>query len=282
MLQPARPSNTCSTGCERSGIRRVVLALGQNNEDLADGLPAGPRTTASRSCSSSSANGWNPAARSATPFETAGIAGRFVVVNGDVFVDFDFAPALEAHERARRGPHARALAEVDDPVQFGVAAVDEHELVTGFVEKPPPGTEPSNLVNAGVWIFEPGLVDEIPPGAVRVEETLFPSLVARRRTVLGYRFAGTLGRHRHPARYLALSKALLASAANGSRPASACFTATANVTGIVRWARDSQHRRWARRCRTPSSGRTSRSARGRDVSDTILADGVVVGDRRRV
>ena len=104
-------------------------------------------------------------------------------------MDFAFAEALRAHEEAG-ARLTLALASVADPSSFGVAVTDENGWITGFVEKPPPGTAPSDLVNAGVWIFEPDLVDEIPPGAVRVEETLFPSLVARGRTVLGYRFDG--------------------------------------------------------------------------------------------
>ena len=72
----------------------------------------------------------------------------------------------------------------------------------------PPGTAPSDLVNAGVWVFEPDLVGEIPPGAVRVEETLFPSLVGRRENVLGYRFEGLWADLGTPARYLELSRSL--------------------------------------------------------------------------
>ena len=48
---------------------------------------------------------------------------------------------------------------------------------------------------------------EIPPGAVRVEETLFPSLVARRRTVLGYTFGGIWADIGTPVRYLELNLA---------------------------------------------------------------------------
>ena len=192
---------------ERSGFDRVVLALGQANEDLATAYPAGQRgrleiiPILERERLESGG-----AIRNAV--KTAGIAGRFAVLNGDVYVDFDFAPALAAHIE-READLTMALKALPDPSQFGVAVTDVTGLITGFVEKPPPGTAPSNLVNAGVWIFEPGLVDEIPSGAVRVEETLFPSLVARRRTVLGHQFAGTWADLGTPARYLQVSKELL-------------------------------------------------------------------------
>ena len=192
---------------ERSGFDRVVLALGQANEDLATAYPAGQRgrleiiPILERERLESGG-----AIRNAV--KTAGIAGRFAVLNGDVYVDFDFAPALAAHIE-READLTMALKALPDPSQFGVAVTDGTGLITGFVEKPPPGTAPSNLVNAGVWIFEPGLVEEIPSGAVRVEETLFPSLVARRRTVLGHQFSGTWADLGTPARYLQVSKELL-------------------------------------------------------------------------
>jgi len=192
---------------ERSGIRRAILALGQANDDLAEAFPGGRwgnlELTIVRERERLESGG---AIRNAV--RTAGIEGRFLVLNGDVFVDFDFNAALAAHEEAK-AELTLALYEVPDPSAFGVAVLDERGMVTGFVEKPPPGTAPSKLVNAGAWIFEPGLVDEIPPGAVRVEETLFPSLVARRRPVLGYVFQGLWADIGTPQRYLALNQALL-------------------------------------------------------------------------
>ncbi len=189
-----------------NGIERAVLALGQANEDLAAAYPAGihfgveilPVLETQRLESGG-------AIRNAV--QSAGIEGRFVVLNGDIFVDFDFRAALAAHDEAS-AVLTLALSEVEDPSPFGVAALDSAGMVTGFVEKPPLGTAPSRLVNAGVWIFEPGLVDQIPPGAVRVEETLFPSLVARRQRVLGYRFEGLWADIGTAARYLALNQAL--------------------------------------------------------------------------
>jgi mannose-1-phosphate guanylyltransferase len=116
-------------------------------------------------------------------------------------------------------------------------------------------------VNAGVWIFERRLVDEIPEGAVRVEETLFPSLVARRRTVLGHRFAGPWADLGTPARYLALSKELLQfrnDVAPGAR-----LSATANVTGTA-------------------VGAGSQIAMGATVQDSILWENVSIGAGARV
>ena len=171
-----------------AGIPRVVLAIGQHNDDLAAAYPEGEHLGVHivhvMEHGRLESGG---AIRNAV--KEASVEGQFLVLNGDVFVEFDLPMAMRAH-RDQEAELTMALYPVDDPSQFGVAAVGDDGLITGFVEKPPPGTAPSDLINAGVWIFEPQLVDEIPDGAVRVEETLFPSLVARGRRVLGYRFEG--------------------------------------------------------------------------------------------
>lgn len=239
---------------EAAGIGRIVLALGQRNEDLADAYPAGKRggiqllPIMERERLESGG-----AIRNAV--REAGIDGRFIVINGDIYVDFDLRAAIQAHIE-REAVLAMALKPMPDVSSFGVAVCDDAGLITGFVEKPPPGTAPSNLVNAGVWIFEPDLVDEIPPGAVRVEETLFPSLVARRRTVLGYQFEGHWADLGTAARYLAASKTLLQfrnAVAPGAR-----LSATANVTGTA-------------------IGTGSQIAMGATVQDSIIWEGVTIG-----
>lgn len=258
----------------RSGFSRAILAIGLNNEDLATAYPGGPahgievvQVLEHQRLESGGA------IRNAV--HEAGIEGRFVVVNGDVFADFDFADALRAHEAAA-ADLTLALFEVDDPSPFGVAVLDEHRLVTGFIEKPPPGTAPGRLVNAGIWIFEPGLVEEIPPGAVRVEETLFPSLVARRRKVLGYQFKGIWADIGSPARYLALNQTLLEHGFGRPVPPGAVVDSTAHVSG----ASLGEGCRVGPRASIRDSllWESVRVDAGATVNGSILADGVQVGE----
>jgi mannose-1-phosphate guanylyltransferase len=165
-----------------------------------------------------------------------------------------------------------ALHEEEDARQFGVATLDERCLITRFVEKSP--EPPSRLVNAGVWIFESHLVNEIPAGAVRVEETLFPDLVASGRPVLGHRFEGQWADIGTPERYLRLVMELLDGGAAGLAPDVLLGTRArvsrsaagpgcrlgprAEVSGSVLW----------------EGVEISPGAR---VADSILADGVFVG-----
>ena len=54
-----------------------------------------------------------------------------------------------------------SLAPVHDR-DYGVAEVDDDLRIRSFVEKPPKGSEPSNLINAGTWLWEPEILEMIP------------------------------------------------------------------------------------------------------------------------
>jgi len=66
----------------------------------------------------------------------AGIAERFLVLNGDVLTDLDLGGLIAAHERAG-AEGTISLHRVDDPSAFGVVPTDGSGRVTAFIEKPP-------------------------------------------------------------------------------------------------------------------------------------------------
>lgn len=108
----------------------------------------------------------------------AGVDDTFLVVNGDVLTDLDHAWLIGEHRRLG-GEATIHLLGVDDPSRFGVVAIDDDRRVQAFVEKPPPGTEPSNLINAGTYVMEPSVVERIASGRkVSVERETFPALAA--------------------------------------------------------------------------------------------------------
>jgi mannose-1-phosphate guanylyltransferase len=58
--------------------------------------------------------------------------------------------------------------------------IEDNGRVERFVEKPPAGTMTSNLINAGSYVFEPSVVERIPPGRpASLEREIFPDLVER-------------------------------------------------------------------------------------------------------
>jgi NDP-sugar pyrophosphorylase family protein len=101
----------------------------------------------------------------------------FLAFNGDVLTDVDLGAVLDFH-RERHAQATMLLTPVDDPSTYGVVTTDERGTVTDFIEKPPKDQAPSNLINAGVYVLEPGVIDRIPSGrAVSSEHEIFPDLV---------------------------------------------------------------------------------------------------------
>ena len=102
----------------------------------------------------------------------------FFVFNGDVLTDVDL-DALVGFHRDREAEATIFLSPVDDPSRFGVVPTDDRGRVEGFIEKPPASEAPTNLINAGIYVMEPSILDRIPKGEVwSSEHQLFPQLVA--------------------------------------------------------------------------------------------------------
>jgi mannose-1-phosphate guanylyltransferase len=102
----------------------------------------------------------------------------FFVFNGDVLTDVDL-DALVGFHRESGAEATIFLVPVEDPSRFGVVPTDDDGRVQGFIEKPPAGEAPTNLINAGIYVMEPSILDRIPKGEVwSSEHQLFPELVA--------------------------------------------------------------------------------------------------------
>jgi len=113
----------------------------------------------------------------------------FLALNGDILSDLDLRKLIETHRKS--GATATiALHEVEDPSRYGVVELDSKNHVGRFVEKPKPGETPSRLVNAGVYILEPPVLELIQPERkVSVEREVFP-ILASEGTLRGYVFDG--------------------------------------------------------------------------------------------
>lgn len=103
--------------------------------------------------------------------------GTFLVFNGDVLMDIDLGEVLEFH-RDRGAEATIVLTPVDDPSAYGVVPTEPGGRVLGFIEKPPRDEAPTNLINAGIYVLEPSVLERIPRGEVwSAERQLFPGLV---------------------------------------------------------------------------------------------------------
>ena len=161
----------------RGGVTDVTLALGFRPEPFMQAFPDG--TCAGATLTYAVEPGpldTGGAIRFAALF--AGIDSTFVVANGDVLTDLDVGALVHFH-RSSGAEATLHLTPVEDPSAFGVVDQEPSGLVRRFIEKPPPGTSPSNLINAGTYVFEPSVIARIPDGRkVSVEREIFPALVA--------------------------------------------------------------------------------------------------------
>jgi NDP-sugar pyrophosphorylase family protein len=86
----------------------------------------------------------------------------FLVLYGDVLTNADLTQMANRHA-ARRAIASLLLYEPEDQTRCGIATQDSHARITHFVEKP--ATQiPGGLANSGVCLFEPQVLDFVPPG----------------------------------------------------------------------------------------------------------------------
>jgi mannose-1-phosphate guanylyltransferase len=101
---------------------------------------------------------------------------RLLVLNGDVLTDMDLTAELKQHT-ATGARATLALTAVEDTSSYGVVPTRPDGQVEAFLEKSE-GPAPTNRINAGAYVLERSVVDEIPPGrAVSFEREVFPKLV---------------------------------------------------------------------------------------------------------
>lgn len=157
------------------GVTEAVLSLGYLPESFIQAYPnnviAGVKVTYAVEPEPLDTAG---AIRFAAEF--AGIDETFLVVNGDVLTELDVTRLLNFH-RERSAEATIALHPVEDPSRFGVVPTTPEGKVIAFVEKPPRDEAPTNLINAGTYVFEPSVLNRIAPeGRVSVERETFPAL----------------------------------------------------------------------------------------------------------
>ncbi len=110
----------------------------------------------------------------------------FLVFNGDIFTDIDLGEMLSFHQE--QGAKATiALTPVDDPSAYGVVETDAQGKVKRFIEKPPREEATTNLINAGIYILNFEVLQNIPPNTFFMfEHHLFPHLLEEGVPIYGY------------------------------------------------------------------------------------------------
>ncbi|MFA6382119.1 MAG: sugar phosphate nucleotidyltransferase [Candidatus Buchananbacteria bacterium] len=111
----------------------------------------------------------------------------FIVYYGDVLANIDFDDMIDFHFGSS-GLVTMALTSVNKSSDWGVVRV-QGSRVYSFLEKPDARKDLSNVINAGIYIFEPKIFDYLNPDCKRLEKDVFPKLVEERK-IFGYLFAG--------------------------------------------------------------------------------------------
>lgn len=160
----------------RHGIDEVILSLGYLPDAFAEAYPEG-EINGVRLRYAVEPERLDTAGAIRFAARSAGVADTFVVLNGDVLTDLNVTELVDFH-RANGALGTLALHEVEDPSAFGVVPTDPRGRVLEFVEKPAPGSAPTNRINAGTYVLEPAVLELIPEGRrVSVERETFPLLV---------------------------------------------------------------------------------------------------------
>ena len=111
----------------------------------------------------------------------------FILCNADEIKDIDLADMYMFHKE-KKSTATIALTSVTDPSAFGVAKLNGNRILE-FVEKPAMGKAPSKLINSGLYIIEPEVIDYVREGYCMIETDIFP-LLAKENKLFGYPFSG--------------------------------------------------------------------------------------------
>lgn len=111
-------------------------------------------------------------------------ADQVVIFNGDVLSAHDLAAQIKFHKELQADV-TLYLTQVADARAYGCVELRPGDRVKSFLEKS--DTPPSNLINAGCYVFNRSIIDEIPVGrVVSIERESFPQLLAADKKVFGF------------------------------------------------------------------------------------------------
>lgn len=114
----------------------------------------------------------------------------FLVISGDAACDFDLAALMQAH-KSRRAAATLALYRHPEPLSYGLAVTDGDDRIRAFIEKPRWGRVVTDLVNTGIYVLSPKVMERVPEGqAYDFAKDLFPRLLNDDALLLGVAMEG--------------------------------------------------------------------------------------------
>ena len=208
---------------------------------------------------------------------------RLFILNGDVLTDIDLTAQLAFHEE-KNASATLALIGVEDTASYGVVPTDDAGAVEEFLEKSP-GPAPTNRINAGAYVIERSVLDQIPAGrAVSFEREVFPELVSN--GLYGFMSEGYWIDIGTPERYLEATYDLLSGRVKSTLPPRDETGSLIYEPAIVAGAHIGPQSVLGRHCSVGAESTVERSVlhervsvgSGCTIREAVLGDGVQVGD----
>ena len=111
-------------------------------------------------------------------FAARGLEGSFFALNGDSLREADLGELVDFH-RSTGAKATILLTPVADPSRYGLVRTADDGRVETFLEKPRPEEIDTDLINAGLYVLEPEVLELVPEGrAVSIEREVFPRLAS--------------------------------------------------------------------------------------------------------
>lgn len=114
----------------------------------------------------------------------------FLVISGDAACDFDLRSLFEKHIDSK-SDITMALFSHPSPLRYGTVVTDDKGGIISFIEKPIWSRVVTDLVNTGIYIISPHVMDLVPKGrAYDFARDLFPVLSRREYKMTGVPMEG--------------------------------------------------------------------------------------------
>ena len=111
----------------------------------------------------------------------------FLIFNADILSNIDILDMLKFHKE-KSASVTIAVTQVENPSLYGVIEYNEDLYAESFTEKPKLSEIKSNYINAGIYIFEPDVLDEIPDmKVVSIERETYPLLLEKGYPIVVYK-----------------------------------------------------------------------------------------------
>lgn len=166
-----------------AGIRDIIIAIGHLGNKIKEELGNGKKYGVNINYSEETTPLGNAGAlRNAFPFLQK---KPFIVMNGDVLTNLNLSDLVSFHEEDRFIA-TMALSTESNTKGYGVALL-RGEKIVGFIKQD--NKQTTQLVNAGVYVMNPSILDYIPTHGPAILEDVFVKL-AQEGKLAGYTFEG--------------------------------------------------------------------------------------------